>query len=250
MSPVATAPCCVGAIDKSAASHNCFPAPTVWTVGVAAVGAGAGCVMGMLSNVTITWHWSVCDVSALQLWHWYAQYLEKALKNLPTVDIACVHCLKWGVFCTQIYDHLMRPHFCRYLHIYILILSTKNWLCCVLFWCFGMNFYIVMMTRKWHKTSSVLCISMSQLKASSPLVTVWRCVWWAGDSSWSAEPSPARCGGCSSSSPALTHIVKASPSGGRGDSSWLGWAPHTASHCSQPLALEILCIPSMNKVQK
>ena len=53
---VATAPCCVGPIDKSAASHNCFPAPTVRTVGVAAVGAGAvaGCVMGMLSNVTIT----------------------------------------------------------------------------------------------------------------------------------------------------------------------------------------------------
>ena len=68
-----------------------------------------------------------------------------------------------------------------------------------------------------------------------PLVRVWRCVWWAGDSSWSAEPSPARCGGCSSSSsPALTHIVKASPSGGRGGQQLTGLGGTCRQHRTPP----------------
>ena len=133
--------------------------------------------------------------------------------------------IKEDVLYTTIWPfHLTRPNFCRYLHIYISILSTKNF---KLWWHYlqgkGTSRHLL-----W-----IRCIY--RCHNWRPLVRVWRCVWWAGDSSWSAEPSPARCGGCSSSSsPALTHIVKASPSGGRGGQQLTGLGGTCRQHRTPP----------------
>ena len=95
---------------------------------------------------------------------------------------------------------------------------------------------------------------MSQLKASSEGVTV--CLMSRGQQLVSrAQPSTVRRLQ-QQQQPSSDPHCKGQPERrpGRTAADWAGRdmspAPHTASYCSQPLALEILCIPSRYKVQK
>ena len=139
------------------------------------------------------------------------------------------------MFYTQLYDHFnwQDPIFADiYTSIYLFYLQK---ICCVV-WC-GVNFKLWWHYLQGKGTSRHLLWIRCIYRCHNwrPLVRVWRCVWWAGDSSWSAEPSPARCGGCSSSSsPALTHIVKASPSGGRGGQQLTGLGGTCRQHRTPP----------------